>query len=95
MESLETLLSRPEGKTLEFKRDVSSPEGMLRALVAFANGAGGTLVGGVEDGSKSVVGVANPTKEEDTPHARHGRKVLRHQPLARSSSSAKKSRAAP
>ena len=65
MESLENLLSRPEGKTLEFKRDASSPEGMLRALVAFANGAGGTLVVGVEDGSKSVVGVANPTKEEE------------------------------
>ena len=65
MESLETLLSRPEGKTLEFKRDVTSPEKILRALVAFANGAGGTLIVGVEDGSKSVVGVTDPTKEEE------------------------------
>lgn len=38
---------------------------MLRALVSFANGAGGILIVGVEDGSKSVVGVANPTKEEE------------------------------
>ena len=65
MESLETLLSRPEGKTLEFKRNVSSPDKMLRSLVSFANGAGGILIVGVEDGSKSVVGVANPTKEEE------------------------------
>lgn len=34
------LLKRPEGKTLEFKRDLSSPEGVLRSLVAFANTAG-------------------------------------------------------
>jgi predicted HTH transcriptional regulator len=65
MESLESLLSRPESKTLEFKRDLSSPEKVLRTLVAFANGAGGILIVGVEDGSKSVVGVANPTKEEE------------------------------
>jgi predicted HTH transcriptional regulator len=65
MESLEVLLSRPEGKTLEFKRDASSPEKILRTLTAFANGAGGILLVGVEDGSKAVVGVANPTKEEE------------------------------
>ena len=34
-------LRRPEGKTLEFKRDLSSPEGRLRTVVAFANTAGG------------------------------------------------------
>jgi hypothetical protein len=28
---LMTLLSRPEGKTLEFKRNLSSPEGILKA----------------------------------------------------------------
>jgi predicted HTH transcriptional regulator len=65
VESLEYLLSRPEGKTLEFKRDLSSPEKILRTLVAFANGAGGIVVVGVEDGSKSVVGIVNPTKEEE------------------------------
>ena len=27
-------LRRPEGKTLEFKRDLSSPEGLLRTVVA-------------------------------------------------------------
>lgn len=40
------LLQRNEGKTLEFKRDLSSPEGALKSLGAFANTAGGTLVVG-------------------------------------------------
>ena len=46
------LLSLPEGKTLEFKRDLSSLKPILRTLVAFANTAGGTLViGRAEDGA--------------------------------------------
>jgi predicted HTH transcriptional regulator len=36
------LLKRPEGKTLEFKRDPSAPDGALRTIVAFANTSGGT-----------------------------------------------------
>ena len=35
-------LREPEGKTLEFKRDLSSPERFLRTVVAFANTSGGT-----------------------------------------------------
>jgi len=54
-----TLLSRPEGKTLEFKRDLSSPDGVLKAIVAFANTSGGVLALGVEDGTKRVKGVQN------------------------------------
>lgn len=38
------LLKRPESKTLEFKRNLSSPQGILRTIVAFANTAGGTLL---------------------------------------------------
>jgi predicted HTH transcriptional regulator len=45
------LLKRNEGKALEYKRDLSSPDGILRTLVAFANTAGGTVVIGVDDGS--------------------------------------------
>ena len=37
-------LRRPEGKTLEFKRNLSSPDGLLRTVVAFANTAGGTVL---------------------------------------------------
>jgi predicted HTH transcriptional regulator len=49
------LLKRPEGKTLEFKRDLSSPEGALKTIVAFANTAGGTLLLGVEDRTRQEV----------------------------------------
>jgi predicted HTH transcriptional regulator len=34
----------PEGKTLEFKRDLSSPKNMLKTLVAFSNTAGRRLL---------------------------------------------------
>ena len=38
---------------------------MLRALIAFANTAGGILIIGVEDGTKNVLGVSDPLKEEE------------------------------
>jgi ATP-dependent DNA helicase RecG len=57
------LLKRPEGKTLEFKRDLSSSDGALKTIVAFANTAGGTLLIGVEDRSRNVRGVADPLDE--------------------------------
>lgn len=41
---LEQLLAQPEGKQLEFKRDLSSPQPLLKTLVAFANTAGGQHV---------------------------------------------------
>ena len=62
---LEEILRRPEGKTLEFKRDLSSPDGALRTVVAFANTAGGTLVVGVEDRSRHVRGVAGALDLEE------------------------------
>src|SRR3990170_4636036 len=62
---LESLLRRPEGKTLEFKRDLSSPDGIVKTLVAFANTSGGTVVIGVEDASRAVVGVADPLADEE------------------------------
>jgi len=58
-------LKRPEGKTLEFKRDLSSPDGALRTLVAFANTAGGTLLIGVEDATRHVRGVKAPLDLEE------------------------------
>jgi len=59
------ILKRPEGKTLEFKRDLSSPDGALKTIVAFANTAGGTLVVGVEDRSRHVRGVPDPLDVEE------------------------------
>lgn len=59
------LLKRPEGKTLEFKRDLSSPDGTLRTIVAFANTAGGTVLVGVEDRTRHVRGVTEPLDLEE------------------------------
>ncbi len=59
------LLRQHEGKTLEFKRDLSSPDKVVRTLVAFANGAGGVLLIGVEDGARRIRGVSEPTKAEE------------------------------
>jgi ATP-dependent DNA helicase RecG len=59
------ILRRPEGKTLEFKRDLSTPEGALKTIVAFANTAGGTLLLGVEDKRGHVRGVREPLDLEE------------------------------
>ncbi len=47
------MLRRPEGKDLEFKRDLSSPARVLRTVVAFANTTGGTILIGVEDRNRA------------------------------------------
>jgi predicted HTH transcriptional regulator len=65
MMDLVELLTRPEGKTLEFKRELSAPDGALRTVVAFANTAGGTLLIGVEDRSGHVRGVGEPLDLEE------------------------------
>ncbi|KPA18967.1 ATPase AAA, partial [Candidatus Magnetomorum sp. HK-1] len=59
------LLKSSEGKTLEFKRDLSSPKNFLKTLVAFANSAGGRLVFGIEDKTQVIVGLENPLDEEE------------------------------
>lgn len=61
---LDTLLNAPEGKTLEFKRDLSSPRPLLRTLVAFANTAGGKLILGIGD-DRRVHGIDQPLDEEE------------------------------
>lgn len=54
---LAEVLKKNEGKTLEFKRDLSSVDKVLRTLVAFANTSGGILLIGVEDKTRKVIGV--------------------------------------
>ena len=58
-------LRKPESKTLEFKRDLSSPDRFLRTVVAFANTSGGVILIGVEDRSGCVLGVADPLTLEE------------------------------
>jgi ATP-dependent DNA helicase RecG len=65
MSSLAEMLAQHEGKTLEFKRDVSAPENLLKTMVAFANGAGGVILIGVEDRTRRVLGIPDPTKTEE------------------------------
>jgi predicted HTH transcriptional regulator len=64
MDAIE-LLKKPESKTLEFKRDLSSPEGVLRTITAFSNTSGGILIVGVEDKTKKICGVENPLLLEE------------------------------
>lgn len=59
------LLTRPEGKNLEFKRDLSSPDGVLRSIIAFANTSGGVVLVGVEDGTRRVRGLKDVLLEEE------------------------------
>ena len=58
------LADLPESKTLEFKRDASSLDSILKAVVAFANTAGGIILIGVEDDG-AIVGLANPGKDQE------------------------------
>jgi predicted HTH transcriptional regulator len=62
--NFQKLLSKPEGKTLEFKRDLSSLKPILKTLVAFANTAGGTIIIGRSDGGK-ITGVSDVLREEE------------------------------
>jgi ATP-dependent DNA helicase RecG len=62
---IELILRSPESKTVEFKRDLTSPDGVLRSIVAFANSAGGVLVVGVEDKTRRVVGSSSPLADEE------------------------------
>lgn len=59
---LELLLEEGEGIHLEFKRKVSSPEKIARALIGFANTKGGTILFGIDDDA-SIVGVESEKME--------------------------------
>lgn len=62
---LEELLSKEEGKTLEFKENTKSLQKIIQTVVAFANTAGGTIVIGIKDNTKDVVGLSNVLEEEE------------------------------
>ncbi len=62
---IELLLEQQEGKQLEFKRDLSPVKNIMKTLVSFSNSSGGTLIVGVKDGSKEIVGIDNPLDEEE------------------------------
>ena len=59
------LLTQHEGKTLEFKENTTSLQKIIQTIVAFANTAGGTLIIGIEDKTKEIVGLDDVLKEEE------------------------------
>ncbi len=62
---IEDLLKRNEGKTLEFKENTDSLKSIAKTVIAFANTAGGTIVIGVRDKTREIVGVENPLEDEE------------------------------
>jgi len=61
---VDRLIEEGEGFEVEFKRKVTSPEKIARALIAFANTKGGHILFGVDDDG-TVVGVESEKSEVD------------------------------
>jgi predicted HTH transcriptional regulator len=59
---IHALLDEGEGFEIEFKRKVSSPEKIAKAMVGFANTKGGTILFGIDD-DHSIVGVESEKSE--------------------------------
>lgn len=56
-------MSYSEGKILEFKENAKALQGIVKAVIAFANTAGGTIVIGVQDQTKEIIGIVDALKE--------------------------------
>ncbi|MFH1831694.1 MAG: ATP-binding protein [bacterium] len=59
------LLIQNKGKTLEFKECTTSLQKIIQTIVAFANTAGGSLIIGIADKTKEVVGLGDVLQEEE------------------------------
>lgn len=62
---IEDLISKNEGKTLEFKENTKSLSKIIQTVIAFANTAGGFIVIGIKDNNKKIVGIKDILKEEE------------------------------
>lgn len=61
-----------ESKSLEFKSRLPNFNELIKTCVAFANGVGGELIVGIEDGTCKVIGIDETTRErvyEDFPNS--------------------------
>ncbi len=63
--SVAELLSEREGTRLDFKQDLSSMKRVLETVCSFLNTAGGTLVVGVEDQTRVILGLDDVEKQEE------------------------------
>lgn len=61
---IEHLLAKEEGKTIEFKANSDPIDGIVQAAIAFANTAGGTILLGIKDKTKEVIGLDDILKDE-------------------------------
>jgi len=55
--SILDLISLPESKTLEFKVTMPNPEAIAKTACGFANGGGGSIIIGVSDKDKNIIGI--------------------------------------
>ena len=63
-ERLDRLRRSGESETVEFKKDFPEDDGIARAVTAFANGRGGTLIIGVRDDG-AVAGIGDSPRARD------------------------------
>ena len=61
---IKELLKYQEGKTLEFKKDLSSLKPVMKTIIAFANTAGGTILIGRDDFGH-ISGIENALADEE------------------------------
>jgi ATP-dependent DNA helicase RecG len=64
-EEFQQLVSQREGETLDFKQEMPSSSDLAKLITAFYNTRGGTIVFGVENGTRRLVGVSNPQGIEE------------------------------
>src|ERR1700693_902951 len=62
---LEEILTRNEGKTLEFKENSHSLQKIIQTVIAFANTAGGIILLGIKNETKEIIGLQNVLQEEE------------------------------
>ena len=62
---LENLLMMEEGKILEFKENTQNLSKIIQTIIAFANTAGGTIIIGIKDKTKKIIGIQKPLLEEE------------------------------
>jgi len=63
-EEFEQLIDQREGETLDFKREMPSSSDLAKLITAFYNTHGGTIVFGVENGTRRLAGVPSPQGAE-------------------------------
>jgi len=55
--NIQEIIQQPEGRRLEFKREMPTASDLAKTIVAFANDAGGDLYIGVNDNPRELIGI--------------------------------------